>query len=620
MERRYHRHYRRQLDFDLRSNLSDRPLEGLWRLMYGFRLPYLLALMSAALSVVARTSTYLLIRHVVDEVIPDPAQRAMLGWAAVGFVALAAAEGFFAYLRGTLAARTAEGIVLRLRTQLYDHIVRLPFAYHDRTPTGDLLQRATSDVDALRRFFASEAIDVGRILALFFINWATMFAISRRLALLAVLILPFILALSLFFFRRVYRAYEAMQEQEARLSTTLQENLTGQRVVRAFARQDYEREKFYRDNRLRFLRGKKTTLMHALYWPFSDLLCMGQTLLVLGVGAAMAFHGEITLGTYVAVMGMITWIVWPLRNLGRVIVRISTVIVSWRRIAGVLAEEPEDLSAGTITGERPLRGEIAFEKVSFAYPDSHDGPPTLHEISFHVEPGQRIALLGATGSGKTTLINLLLRFYEPTAGRILLDGRDLRDYPLTVLRRQIGLVEQEPFLFSRTIRENILLGTEREVSEEELIAATRAAAIHDVILGFPQGYETLVGEKGVLLSGGQRQRIAIARMLLKNPRILVFDAATSALDAETEAQIEAALESLTGGRTTFIIAHRIRTVMKADLILVLDRGRIVQQGRHDQLLADEHGLYRRIYEAQMNLRAALQAELEALGIHETEVL
>jgi ATP-binding cassette subfamily B protein len=620
MNDRYRKHYLRQLDFDLRSHLEERPLLGLWRWMRGFRLTYLLALVSVALGVIARTSTYLLIRYVVDDLIPAPDGLRQLPWAAAGFVGLAAVEGFFSYLRGTLAARTAEGITLRLRVQLYDHLLHLPFAYHDRTSTGDLIQRVTSDVDALRRFFASEAVDVGRILALFFINWAMMLHLSRKLGMLAVIILPFILALSFFFFRRVSRAYEAMQEQEARLSTTLQENLTGQRVVRAFARQDYERKKFYRDNKLRFLRGKRETLMHALYWPFSDLLCMGQTLLVLGVGAVMALRGEITLGTYIAVMGMITWVVWPLRNLGRIIVRISTVFVSYRRVAKVLAAEPEQLEAGDpVLRGKPVRGAITFEGVSFAYPVG-EAQPVLHDLTFHVEPGQRVALLGATGSGKTTLVNLLLRFYEPTAGRILLDGRDLRDYPLAALRRQIGIVEQEPFLFSRTIRENLLYGAGREVSEAEMIAAAKAAAIHEVILSFPQGYETMVGEKGVLLSGGQRQRIAIARMLLKDPRILIFDAATSALDAETEAQIEAALERLMAGRTTFIIAHRIRTVMGADLILVLDEGRIVQRGRHEELLADEEGLYRRIYDVQMSVRASLEAELRALGLSEAKEL
>ncbi len=612
---RYRKHYQHQLSFDLRGKATNRPLLGLWQWTRGFRLTYALAMLAATLGVVSRTITYLLIRHVIDEILPRAESATLLPRAAAGFILLAAAEGFFAYLRGTMAARTAEGIVVRLRIQLYEHLLRLPFAYYDHTPTGDLLQRATSDVDALRRFFASEAVNVGRILALFLINWIMILRMSRKLGLLAVIILPFILALSFYFFRRVSRAYEAMQEQEAKLSTTLQENLAGMRVVRAFARQTYEREKFHRENQERFRRGKWETLMHALYWPFSDVLCMGQTLLVLGVGAMMALRGEITLGTYVAVMGMITWVVWPLRNLGRVIVRISTVFVSWQRIAKVLAAEPEPMATGFAPAPSSVRGEITFEGVSFAYPIG-DGDPVLRDITFHVEAGARVALLGATGSGKTTLVNLLLRFYEPTEGRILLDGRDLRDYNLQALRRAIGFVEQEPFLFSRTIRENLLYGVDREVTDGELYAAAQAASIHETILSFPQGYETPVGEKGVLLSGGQRQRIAIARMLLKDPPILILDAATSALDAETEARIERAIERLMAGRTTFIIAHRIRTVMNADLILVLDHGRIVQQGRHDALLRETDGLYRQIYELQMRLRASLEAELAALGLQE----
>jgi len=310
---------------------------------------------------------------------------------------------------------------------------------------------------------------------------------------------------------------------------------------------------------------------------------------------------------YIAYVGLVVWLIWPIRNLGRIIVSASTGMVSYARLMDVIKQVREPLLDGTHQPEGPVRGDLVFEDVSFMYADGEKD--ALKNISFHIQPGQAVALLGSTGSGKTSLVNLLPRFHEYTGGRILLDGVELTEYSREFLRRQIGIVEQEPFLFSRSIRENISYGVGRTVTDEEIETAAKAAAVHDVILTFPDGYNTLVGEKGVTLSGGQKQRVTIARTLLKNPRILILDDSTSSVDTETEADIRDALNELMEDRTTFIIAHRIQSVMVADLIVVLDKGRIVQMGTHDELITQMDGMYRRIYDIQTRIDDELENEL-----------
>ncbi len=594
--------------FDPKVVATERRLVGLWRLMAGFRWLYVWAAVSLGVAAMARTGTYLLLGQFVDGVLGQEARTGLLPLIALGFVGLALVQGGFTFLSGKLAAQTAEGITLRLRNYLFDHIQRLSFSYHDRTPTGELIQRATSDVDALRRFFADQAIGVGRISLLFLVNFGALLWLNWRLALLSVIAVPVIVITSFFFFRRVTEAYEAFQEQDAVLQTTLQENLSGVRVVKAFARQAFEKDKFEADNWEKFVRGRRLLLMHSLFWPVSDIVCGAQMLGGFFAGALMAIDGAISVGDYLAYAGLVIWLIWPMRNLGRLIVQMSTGLVSFGRVAKIIAEEEEPLEAGAIRPTDCVRGEIAFDGVSFRYSDDGD-ERVLKEITFRVEPGQSVALLGATGSGKTSLVNLLPRFYDYTGGCLTLDGVELKNYPRHYLRQQIGIVEQEPFLFSRTIRENIGYGVGRQVSDEEVEAAAQAAAIHDTVVTFPEGYNTLVGEKGVTLSGGQKQRVAIARTLLKDPCLLILDDSTSSVDTETEAEIRAALEGLMQGRTTFIVAHRIQSVMNADLILVLDHGRIVQRGQHDELMAQEHGIYRRIYDMQARIEVELEKEL-----------
>ncbi len=578
---------------DLKAALSENRLIGLWRLIAGFRWIFISAIVSLAIATAARSGSYLLLQHFVDDALIKKNVSTPLAWFALAFVGLAVVQGVFTFLSGKLAAHGAEGSILRLRNYLFDHIQRLSFSYHDKSQTGELVQRCSSDVDTIRRFFADQAIGVGRIILLFIVNWIALLSLNLKLGLLAVITMPIVLTISIFFFRKIHAAYELHQEQEGALSTVLQENLSGVRVVKAFARQRYEVEKFETTNHKQFERGKYLLKLHSFFWPLTETISGAQMLFVFFMGARMAINGEISVGTYLASAGLIIWIIWPMQNLGRLIVQTSMSLVSYTRVAEILAEDREVMDGGTYRPAAPIRGDIVFENVSFEYDkDSR----VLHDISFAVQPGQTVALLGPTGSGKSSLINLLARFYDYT-GSIRLDGVELRDYARQDLRDQIGIVEQEPFLFSRTIRENIAYGVHRKVSNEEIEAAARAAAVHDVIMTFPEGYDTLVGERGVTLSGGQKQRVTIARTLLKDPRILVFDDAVSAVDTETEALIHAALERLAKGRTTFIIAHRIQTVMRADIILVLDKGRVIQHGTHRELMR-QPGIYRRIYDLQ----------------------
>jgi len=372
-----------------------------------------------------------------------------------------------------------------------------------------------------------------------------------------------------------------------------------------------EKGKFEKDNWTKYMKGKFLLLMHSLFWPLSDIVLGLQMLFGFVYAATMAINGEITVGMYIAYVGLVVWLIWPIRNLGRIIVNASSGMVSYGRLMEIVKQAREPLFDGTYQPEGPVKGEIAFENVSFIYSDGKDH--VLKDVSFRVQPGQAVALLGSTGSGKSSMVNLLPRFHEYTGGRILLDGVELKEYSRAYLRRQIGIVEQEPFLFSRSIRENITYGVGRDVSQEEVERAAKAAAVHDVILGFPDGYNTLVGEKGVTLSGGQKQRVTIARTLLKNPRILILDDSTSSVDTETEAAIRDALNELMENRTTFIIAHRIQSVMIADLILVLDKGEVIQMGTHEELVPQRDGMYRRIYDIQTRIDEELEMEISRVN-------
>lgn len=593
--------------YDLSNVASKNRVVGFWRLMKGFRGLYLAAIFTLGVSALAKTGTFLLLRQLVDDVLLQDHDTDVLISIALGFIGLALIEGSFTFFSGALASRTAEGVTRRLRNYLFDHLQRLYFKYHDDAKTGDLVQRVSSDVSTINRFFADQAIGIGRIAILFTVNFGALLLLNAQLALFAVIVVPILFVISIFFFSRVGKAYNHYQEQDGRVSTALQENLSGVRVVKAFARQDYEREKFQKENYGRFLLGRKLTMMHAYYWPLTDLLTGVQMLAGYIAGALMVLDGGISVGTYIAYAGLIVQVIQPMRNMGRLIVNASQGLVSYERVAELMREEREPLDTGA-TPTTPMKGDVTFENVSFNY---EDGAEVLNNISFSVKAGASIALLGSTGSGKSSLVGLLPRFYEYTSGKITIDGQDIKGLSREYLRRNIGMVQQEPFLFSRTIRENIMYGLTRDVSEAEMIQAAQAAAVHDVIMTFPENYNTVVGERGVTLSGGQKQRIALARTLLKNPRILLLDDATSSVDTETEAEIREALDRLMANRTTFIIAHRIQSVMDADQIIVLDQGRIVQRGTHETLL-EEDGIYRQIYDLQARIESELEADLSLI--------
>ncbi len=594
--------------YDVRNSISSKRLVGFWRMMTGFRKYYAGAVITLGISAIANTASFLLIGYFVDQLLPDPQQHSLIPLIALGFVLLALVQGTFSFLSGRLASITSEGLALRLRNAMFDHIQRLSFVYHDKMQTGELVSRSSSDVDAIRRFFAEQAIGIGRIIILFVVNFTALLVLNAKLAVLSVIVVPVVVIISLFFFRRVSDLFEKFQQQEAKLSTMLQENLSGVRVVKAFARQDYEREKFEADNWEQYIRGRRFTRMHSLFWPFTDMLCFFQVIGGYYLAATMVMSGTMSLGSYLAYVSLLAWIINPMRNLGRLIVQMSTGMVSYGRVMEVIGEMQESLVENTYQPEQDLKGDVAFNQVNFEYENEN---PVLNDITFEVKAGQSVALLGSTGSGKTSLISLLPRFYEYTSGSITVDGTELKSYPRGWLRKQIGVVEQEPFLFSRSIRENITYGVGREVSDAEVEAAAKAAAAHDFITTFPEGYSTLVGERGVTLSGGQKQRVALARTFLKNPRILILDDATSSVDSETEDAIRQALVQLMKGRTTFIIAHRIQTVMRANLILVMDQGEIVQRGTHRELLAED-GIYRRIYDLQSRIEDELEKEIASV--------
>jgi ABC-type multidrug transport system fused ATPase/permease subunit len=667
-------------NFDLKETITPNKAIGLWRMMTGYHWIYGVATLSVGIAALSRALAYYLIAYFVDDVLPSEQIMSLLPWVAAGFVGLALAQGSFTFLGGRLAAKTSEGITRRLRNYLYDHLQRLSFTYHDRMQTGELLSRATSDVDAMRRLYSEQLIGIGRIATLFFVSFGALLVLNVRLALLSVIVIPIVVGLSIFFFRKMEKVYQAYQEQEATLSSRLQENLSGVRVVKAFARQEYEIDRFETENWKKYLRGKSLITLHATFWPTTDIMCGIQMLAGFYLGAMMAINGEITVGSYLAYVGLVIQLIWPIRGLGRLIAQMSTGFVSMERLHQIIRQEREPLELGSVDPGGRLRGEVIFDHVYFAYDtpataeerakgiatgeeatkrrddeakkqqneaedlafprqngllqswrrwkkqgdeeeqknDSVSSPPTilasldreyvLQDINLHVKPGMVVGLLGATGSGKTSLINLLPRFYDYTGGSIKVDGVELRDYSRSYLRSQIGMVQQEPFLFSTTIRNNITYGLGREVSDEEVEAAARAAAVHDVILSFPKGYETMVGERGVTLSGGQKQRVTIARTLLKDPSILILDDATSSVDTETDAEIRGALRMLMENRTTFIIAHRVQSVMEADQIMVMDRGKIVQMGTHHRLL-NQPGIYQRVYDLQARIEADLEQEI-----------
>jgi ATP-binding cassette, subfamily B, bacterial len=596
----------------------------LWQLMRGQRLRYGCAIVSMAAAVSLLYVVPLVIAAVIDGTLPGgkvhEAPQAVLRMlksiagertnrvllvAGISVIVITALSASLRYLFGRLAAIASESIARQLRNRLYDHLQHVPASYHDKAQTGDLVQRCTSDVDTVRLFYSSQVVEIARAALLMLIGLPLLLSMDWRLALVAFSLLPVIVLFAVIFFTKMQESFKKMDEAEGAMTTALQENLTGIRVVRAFARQDFERKKFREKNgKHRELNMRMYRIM-ATFWCISDYLCFTQLAIMLIAGAWRASAGTISVGLLVAFLNYEAALIWPVRQMGRILADLGKAMVSLGRIQEILQVSRES-SATPEQSEAPLRfeGDIAFDNLSY----SHGEKPVLHDVTFSVRAGETLAILGPSGSGKSTIANLLLRLYDYENGSITIDGREIRGLDRKLVRSQFGVVMQEPFLYSKTVRDNIKLGR-HDAPDDDAVRAATVAAVHESIEKFEKKYETLVGERGVTLSGGQRQRVAIARALLRDAPILVLDDALSAVDTHTETQILDALKRRHGRRTTLVIAHRLSTLMHADRIIVLEKGRIVQSGTHDALIAHE-GLYRRLWQIQSALEEDLSRELE----------
>lgn len=515
-------------------------------------------------------------------------------FAAGAILASSVLRGLFAYGQGYLSQAVSNLVAYDLRNQIYEHLQRLSFSFHDESETGQLMSRMTVDIEAVRNFFPQGLLRAVVAVATFVTVAVVLFSLDWRLALLTLITVPVLLFLSFQVARRLRPLWFNVQSENGSLGTVMQESLSGVRVVKSFAREDFEIQKFEEQNLK--LRGLNLEAMRLSAWnqPLMILVLNIVTVLVVWIGGIAVVSHHLTIGTLVAVAQYVLVLGNPVRVFGFMVTWFMRGLSGAERIFEVLDTEPAIQDAPDAHALEHIEGHVRYEHVSFAY---GKGPEVLHDISIDARPGQMIALLGATGSGKSTILHLLPRFYDVTGGRITIDGYDVREVQQKSLRRNVALVLQDVFMFNATIRENIAFGVD-EATDEQIIHAAKIARLHDFIMTLPEGYDTWVGERGVTLSGGQKQRLAIARTLLLDPRILILDDATSSVDMETEYLIQQALDAVMKGRTTFVVASRVRTIKNADQILILDRGSIIERGTHQTLLAQE-GAYKRLYDLQL---------------------
>ncbi len=519
-----------------------------------------------------------------------------LYFCAIAILVVAFFSSLFDFLSRTSIATASEAFVERLRNNLFKHISKLPYDWHIKHQTGDIIQRCTSDSEVVRRFIAIQLLEIFKVSFLIIVSVSIMWTMNTTLTLVTILFIPIVVLYSALFFKQIAKRFLDADEKEGALSSVVQENLTGVRVVRAFGREAFELERFDKRNNAFADAWIKMGRVNGYFWGFGDFFTSLQILCIVIIGSIFAVNGSITSGQFIAFVSYNSALVWPLRTLGRVLVDMSKAFVSMDRLIYILdAKEEQDCKKPL---QPDMNQDIAFEHINYSYNKDH---PVLKDINFTVKAGSTFAILGGTGSGKTTLMHLLNRLYElpEDSGQISIGGVDIKNIELDYLRRNVGIVLQEPFLFSRTIKENISI-TQPNALQEDIDYVANIACIHDAINQFAYGYNTMIGERGVTLSGGQKQRVAIARMLMQNTPIMIFDDSLSAVDNETDVKIRSALKDKLSESTVILISHRITTLMSADTILVLDDGEISQIGTHDELINQE-GIYKDIYTIQMTM-------------------
>jgi len=523
------------------------------------------------------------------------------------YMILALARGGFSFLSGVISASSTEKAMKRLRDRLFKHLQRLPMAFHSKNTTGELIQRCTGDVETVSKFANMQVVEALRMSAIFCFAFGMMAMIDLTYALIAISVIPIILVGSFFFFRKEGEVWAQHEKEQDKLTAMVQENLSGIRVVKAFAKERYEIEKFTKQNYEKRKWGIKLVKLHSKFWPSSDFFVHVQIALSIFAGGYFVLKNRISIGEYVAFYSYAVTVTWPMRRLAQLVSEMGMTSVAIKRIYEILNSPVED-NSGFDDESVELSGEIEFENVSFNY-DEGEKHRVLDGVSFKVLPGEKIALLGPTGAGKSTIISLLMRFYEPDKGVIKIDGRNIKEYSPAYLRKKIGVVLQRPFLFSTTIKENIAYA-EPETELEDIVESAKIASIHRIIEDvFPKSYDTVIGEKGVTLSGGQKQRVTIARTLLKEPDVLVLDDSTSSVDTETEFEIQKALRPVTKHKTIFVIAHRITSVQDSDRIIVLEKGKVIEMGSHNELIKN-NGFYKKIFDIQISIEDEINRDID----------
>lgn len=582
----------------LTSNKKHRKMNLIYRFFEGSKAYFVIAVAASLITTILNALTPQIFRFSIDNVLSGNGKSYLsdnLWVLAMLIVAVAIASGIFTYISRTNTAKAGENFAKNLRDALFIHVQKLPMKWHDKNQTGDIIQRCTSDVEVIRGFVVTQLLEVFRTIFLVITSFVIMFSMNTKLSCIVLLFVPIVVVYSTIFYKLIAKRFTHADEAEGELSTVVQENATGVRVVRAFGREKFEMDRFQEKNNGFAKLWIRLGSLSGLYWGVGDLITGLQVVTVIVLGVMDAVNGVISVGEFVAFATYNTTLVWPIRGLGRILSDMSKAGVSFERVDYIIRSQEEEYGKEKEdTGERY---DISFEHVSYEY---EEGKEVLQDISFVIPEGRTFGVLGGTGSGKSTVIQLLSRLYELEDGNgsIRIGGRQIKDIPIEELRRNIGMVLQEPFLYSRTIRENIAASVP-DATIEEIRYAAKIACIDDSIMNFPDGYETLVGERGVTLSGGQKQRVAIARMLLQKAPIMVFDDSLSAVDSQTDFQIRHALKEQMKETTVILISHRVTTLMGADKIMVLSQGKMEECGTHTELL-QKNGVYRKIYNIQMS--------------------